>query len=198
MIFKKLKLNIDVKDSEFNELYPIQIKELADRHWTPVAIAKMAAEYLVEEPNSKILDIGAGVGKFCLIGAASTQGIFYGVEQRASLNKISERIAIKHNIVNVEFIHSNINEVAFTNYDAFYFFNSFYENIDTSCLIDETIMPDRILFHSYSNYVREQLNKTSIGTRLVTYWSNGVEIPNSFELDHSTYNGLLNFWKKVF
>lgn len=77
MIFEKLKLNIDVKDSTFNELYPNHIKELANRHWTPIAVARMAAEYLAEEANSKILDIGAGAGKFCLVGAAATNGMFF-------------------------------------------------------------------------------------------------------------------------
>ncbi|MCJ7935924.1 MAG: class I SAM-dependent methyltransferase [Chryseobacterium sp.] len=198
MIFKNLKSNIEVKDSTFNELYPNHIKELASRHWTPIAVAKMAAEYLAEEPNSKILDIGAGAGKFCLVGAASTKGMFFGVEQRASLTKISKKIAARHKITNVEFIHSNINEISFSDYDAFYFFNSFYENIDTSCLIDDTILPDRDLYNTYSDYVKEQLDKTPVGTRLVTYWSKWDEIPSSFDLTGTDCNGLLNFWKKMF
>jgi hypothetical protein len=197
MIFEQLKLNIDVKDSTFNELYPNHIKELANRHWTPIAVARMAAEYLAEEPNSKILDIGAGAGKFCLVGAASTKGMFFGVEQRASLTKISKKIADRHKITNVEFIHSNINEISFSDYDAFYFFNSFYENIDTSCLIDDTVLPDRDLYYDYSEYVKEQLDKTPVGTRLATYWSKWDEIPSSFDLAGTACNGLLNFWKKI-
>lgn len=197
MIFKNLKLNIDVKDSEFNELYPVRIKELASRHWTPVAVARAAAEYLAETPNSKVLDIGAGAGKFCLVGAASTKGIFYGVEQRESLIKIAKKIAEKHKISNVNFIHSNINEISFSDYEAFYFFNSFYENIDITCSIDNKIHTDRDLYYIYSNYVKEQLNKTPVGTRLVTYWSKWDEIPISFDLEGTDCNGLLNFWKKI-
>lgn len=197
MIFKHLKLNMEVKDSEFNELYPIHIKELASRHWTPIAVAKLAAEYLAQTPNSRVLDIGAGAGKFCLVGAASTQGIFYGVEQRESLIKISKKIAEKHKISNVNFIHSNINKISFSDYEAFYFFNSFYENIDLTCSIDNKIPTDRDLYYIYSDYVKEQLNKTPVGTRLVTYWSKWDEIPISFDLERTDCNGLLNFWKKV-
>lgn len=76
MIFKQLRQNVDVKDSVFNELYPEHIKAVAERHWTPVAVARMAAAYLAEEPGVKVLDIGAGAGKFCLVGAASTNGFF--------------------------------------------------------------------------------------------------------------------------
>ncbi|MFH7001239.1 methyltransferase domain-containing protein [Flavobacterium bizetiae] len=197
MIFKLLKLNIDVADAAFNELYPRRIKRLAARHWTPVAVAKFAAEYLVDKPHKRVLDIGSGAGKFCLVGAASTKGRFYGVEQRASLIKLSKKIANQYDVANVEFIHSNINEISFSDYEAFYFYNSFYENIDSSCPIDKAILPERELFYSYSKYVKEQLERTPIGTRLVTYWSNGEEIPDSFEQEYAAGGGLLIFWKKT-
>jgi hypothetical protein len=197
MIFKSLKKNIDIEDSAFNMLYSTRIRRLSERHWTPVAIAKIAADYLVDKPNKKVLDIGAGVGKFCLVGAASTKGIFYGVEQRASLTKLSKKIAEKHNVENVEFIHSNITDISFSDYDAFYFYNSFFENIDTSCPIDKIVVPNSELFLSYSNYVRDQLNKTPKYTRLVTYWSTWEEIPESFDLEYTACDGILNFWKKM-
>ena len=142
MIFKNLQLNIDIEDHLFNTLYPLRIKKLSERHWTSVEVAKLAADYLVDKPNCKVLDIGSGAGKFCLIGAASTKGRFYGVEQRESLVKLSQRIAKKHNVNNVEFIHSNIKEISFSDYDAFYFYNPFYENIDDSLLIDNKITID--------------------------------------------------------
>ncbi|MGE8556522.1 MAG: class I SAM-dependent methyltransferase [Chryseobacterium jejuense] len=197
MIFKKLASNIDVDDNTFNKLYPYHIKELSARHWTPVDVAKMAADYLVEKPDSKVLDIGSGVGKFCLVGAASTKGRFYGVEQRESLTKLSKKIADRYKIENVEFINSNIDEISFLNYEAFYFFNSFYENIDTSCSIDDTIFPDKDLYYAYSEYVKKQLDKTPVGTRLVTYWSNWDEIPCNFDLIDTACNGFLNFWRKM-
>ncbi|WP_353150678.1 class I SAM-dependent methyltransferase [Chryseobacterium sp.] len=197
MIFKQLSQKIEVKDVVFDEIFPPGIKAVADRHWTPVAVAKMAAEYLTEKQDQKVLDIGAGAGKFCLVGAASTKGFFYGVEQRKALTKMSRKIADRYNIMNVEFINSNINEISFSDYDAFYFFNSFFENIDTSNPIDNTILPDSDLYQVYSDYVREQLDKTPVGTRLVTYWSKWDEIPTNFELVDSAFNGFLSFWKKV-
>jgi SAM-dependent methyltransferase len=197
MIFQALKQNIDIEDSVFNKLFSTRNRRLAERHWTPVAIAKIAADYLVNKPNKKVLDIGAGVGKFCLVGSASTKGFFYGVEQRASLIKSANKIAEKHNIENVKFIHSNITEISFSDYDAFYFYNSFFENIDNSCPIDKTIVPKSELFISYSDYVRNQLSKTPKYTRLVTYWSTWEEIPESFDLEYSELNGVLNFWRKM-
>ncbi|MCW2262058.1 MULTISPECIES: methyltransferase domain-containing protein [Sphingobacterium] len=197
MIFKALRSNIRVDDSTFDDLYPSNIKILGHRHWTPVDVAKMAATYLVQHPNDKILDIGAGAGKFCLVGATCTEGIFYGVEQRESLVEISTEIAQKHQINNVEFIHANIDQITFSDYDAFYFYNSFYENIDTSCPIDNSIVPNQELYYSYTEYLRQQLRQLPIGTRIVSYWSGWDEIPTSFDLEHTACRGLLNFWKKI-
>ena len=198
MIFKFLKLNIELDDSTFNELYPAHIKELSSKHWTPVEIAIMAADYLVDKANTKVLDIGSGAGKFCLVGAATTKGQFYGVEQRQSLVKLSSKIATKHNISNANFIHSNITNVSFTDYDAFYFYNSFFENLNTLNPIDNKILPEKGLYFLYSNYVREQLSKVAVGARLVTYYSLWDEIPVGFDLEFTACNGVLNFWKKMF
>lgn len=197
MIFKSLRLNINIEDSEFNELYPDEIKELSKRHWTPVEIARAAADFLVDKPNRKVLDIGSGVGKFCLVGATATSGKFYGVEQRKSLVDLSKKIAEDNNIKNVGFIHSNITQIPFSDFEAFYFYNSFMENIDTGCPIDNLILPKEELYYIYTNYVKEQLDKTPVGTRLVSYWSNWEEIPESFNLEYCSHRGLLSFWKKM-
>lgn len=198
MIFKKLKLNIDIEDHHFNTLYPSRIKKLSECHWTPVEVAKLAADYLVDKPKKKVLDIGSGAGKFCLIGSTTTKGVFYGVEQRESLVKLSQRIARKHQIDNVEFICSNITQIPFSDYDAFYFYNPFYENIGGMLAIDETIPLEEKLYFQYSEYVENQLKNTPVGTRLVTYWSKWLEIPEGFDIEFTAYNGSLNFWEKKF
>lgn len=198
MIFKNLRLHIDIGDKLFNTLYPLSIQRLSEHHWTSVEVAQISADYLVHKPNCKVLDIGSGVGKFCLIGATSTKGHFYGVEQRERLIKLSQKIAKTHKVNNVTFIHSNITAVSFSDYDAFYFYNPFYENIDHSFLIDNKVVLDEKLYTTYSEYVANQLKNTAIGTKLVTYWSTWVEIPEGFDLEFTAYNGKLNFWKKKF
>lgn len=197
MIFSSLKSDKAVDDSTFDAIYPEWAKKLADRHWTPIEIARIAARYLADKPQKKILDIGSGAGKFCLVGASLTQGVFYGVEQRESLVRLSKEIAEEHRIGNVEFIHSNINEISFSHYEAFYFYNSFFENLDGSCPIDKTVHREEELYYSYSSYVRKQLDSAPAGTKLVTFWSNRDEIPDSFDLDFS-HSGVLHFWKKKY
>lgn len=183
-------------DQTFDALLPDEISVLAARHWTPADVAKMAAEFLVTQPNTKVLDIGSGVGKFCLIGASITTGIFHGVEQRENLVALSKSLAVNHKIDNVSFEHANITAIDFTNYDAFYFYNPFYENIDETLTIDHHVSKEERLFFEYSDYVKNQFQKLPIGTRLATYFGAWSEIPAGFELVQSAFNDLLQLWIK--
>jgi SAM-dependent methyltransferase len=196
MIFEYLKLNIALADEEFNVIYPESIRTLARRHWTPIEVSKKAAEFLVHKQGTKVLDIGSGSGKFCMVGATYTKGYFTGVEQRNQLVDLSKKIARRYRIQNIDFIHANITSIKFNKYDAFYFYNSFHENIDLTAKIDDTMNPSAELYNLYHNYVYEQLSLAPVGTRLVTYWSSMKEIPSSYKIKHSHLDGLLLFWEK--
>lgn len=196
MIFKDIATGVPVKDSEFHQLFPLPLREVADTHFTPVEIAKMAARYLVTEPGTRVLDIGSGAGKFCMVGAACTDGHFTGVEQREGLYTLSKKLLERYHLSGVEFIHANITEMDLRWFEAFYLFNPFYENIHRSECIDTTIELNRKLYFSYSNHVKEQLDALSKGTKLVTYFSYLDEIPDSFEPQIIGMDGKLKFWEK--
>jgi hypothetical protein len=197
MVFELLKLNIEVSDDEFNSIYPEKIRTLARKHWTPVSVAKLAAEFLVEKTGTRVLDIGSGAGKFCMIGATHTKGYFTGVEQRLPLVNLSTKLSAYYYIRNVSFIHSNITSVAFSDYNAFYFYNSFHENIDLNCKIDDTIKLSAERYHSYSTYIAGQFASLPPGSRLATYYSPPNIVPRAFKLQDSLLGGALNFWEKI-
>jgi tRNA G46 methylase TrmB len=93
-------------DTEFNALYPLSIQALAKCHWTPLSIAQKVATFLAGEGNVRILDIGSGVGKFCLAAAFHTpNALYYGVEQRKSLIDLAEASRKSLQLENVQFIH---------------------------------------------------------------------------------------------
>jgi hypothetical protein len=196
MMFEYLKLSINIKDEEFDAIYPEQIRKLANRHFTPIAIAKQAAGFLSDKPGAKILDIGSGAGKFCMVGSVFTNGNFTGVEQREYLYRLSNTILECHHLPNVKFIHSNITQIKFTDYNAFYFFNSFHENVDKSARLDSTVGAGIELHTLYTQYVNEQLSQMPGGTRLVTYWSDAKEIPSEYRILYSDCGGKLIFWEK--
>jgi tRNA A58 N-methylase Trm61 len=197
MIFQFLKLNVEITDDDFNAIYPKRIERLSKKHWTPVVVAKLASEYLVSRPGDKILDIGSGAGKFCLVGAAHTKGQFTGVEQRLQLVKLSKRISHSYNIHNAAFIHANITTINFRDFDACYFYNSFYENIDLAHKIDNTVNLDVYLYDLYSRYIADQLSSMRIGTRLATYYGPSNIVPGSYKLQDSLQEGRLQYWLKV-
>lgn len=197
MIFENLKLGLDVTDAEFDEIYPQEIRPLSKRHFTPVAVAKMAAEYLADTPNAKILDIGSGVGKFCMIGAACTEGSFTGVEQRENLHILSASLAKKYELANIQFIHGNIMDINFREYNRFYFFNAFFENILVDDSIDDKVELDKELFFMYSLYVRRELSKMPIGTKLATYYAYSEEIPLNYSVVSTELEGRFKLWEKM-
>lgn len=174
------------------------MEETAEIHFTPVHIAKTAARYLADSKDAKILDVGSGAGKFCMIGAACTEAHFVGVELREDLCVTANRVSKHYNLKNVEFINSNITNIDFTKFDAFYFYNSFYENVVPSGRIDEEIKLSRELYDEYSLYMKEQLDKMPIGTKLVTYFSYLKEVPDSFDVRFILADGKLKMWEKMY
>ncbi len=183
-------------DVIFNEIFPLKIRLLANRHWTPIHVTKLAAEFLASD-GCKVLDIGSGAGKFCLAGAyyaSNTQ--FTGIEQRRHL--IDHALAAQKilGIRNASFIHGNFTQLNLREYDHFYFFNSFYENIDDLEKIDENIECSEALFEYYVRYMYAELQKMPKGTRIATFHTFHGEIPMDYEIVGSHHNGDLIFWVK--
>jgi len=185
-------------DEHFNKLYPLSIQELSRRHWTPLAVARKAVHFLAIQNNVRILDIGSGVGKFCL-GAAyyKPKAFYYGIEQRKYLIEHAEAAKDRLHLENVSFINGNFTQLDFKNFDHFYFYNSFYENIDTINQIDDTIEISEGLYTYYTQYLYSVLDEKPAGTRLVTFHSLEQEIPSSYKLAAVACNALLKMWIKA-
>ena len=197
MPFQKIKSNKKITDIAFDALFSNELKEVAEIHFSPIEVVKKAALFLVKKGSDRILDIGSGAGKFCMIGSVFTNGFFTGVEQRKHLHDLAKSISETYNLFNVAFIHANIMDISFTDFDGFYCFNPFYENLNKSGKMDDSIELKRELYDDYSSYVKAQLDLKPIGTKLVTYFSYLSEIPDSYRLQFSDFEGKLKMWEKV-
>lgn len=185
-------------DQHFDQLYPPAISALASRHWTPIAVAKEAAAFLAIGSNTRILDIGSGVGKFCMIGARfHPHAVFTGVEQRDSLTKIAQSVAHELSLGNTHFLTGNFTEIDFTQYHHFYFYNAFYENLIDNDSIDQTIDQSPELFNLYNRKLYKQLKKLPAGTRIATFHSSENEMPSSYQVVGVGTNEDLKFWIKL-
>ncbi len=185
-------------DAKFDKLFPLDIQEMTARHWTPLDVAQKVSDFLVVEEGVKILDIGSGIGKFCLVAAHSKpNAFFYGVEQRESLVQYAEAAKAKLQITNAFFEQANILDVPFKNYDHFYFYNAFYENVSDVGRIDNSTNYSTQLLNQYNQHVRTQLSRKPAGTRLATFHSLEGEIPTSYHVIGTALDEVLKFWMKV-
>lgn len=185
-------------DVELNKLYPEPIQKLSRRHWTPLLIAKESAQFLTANESVTILDIGSGVGKFCLTGGYfHPLSHFVGVEQREQLVQLATATQTMIGLDNVNFLNSNFTQLDFRDYDHFYFYNSFYENLAGTDKIDENVDYSAELYNYYTRYLFKQLDMKPAGTRLVTYHSLEDEVPPSYHVVNSSKHETLKFWIKI-
>ena len=184
-------------DSRFDKLYPLHIRQLGTRHWTSLMVAEMAANFLAVGKGAKILDIGSGVGKFCLAAAHyKPEAQYFGIEQRKQLVDYAEAARATLQMDRVSFTHGNFTDLDFKQYDHFYFYNSFYENIAGESHIDESIPYSTEIFEQYNWQLRKLLAGRTSGTRLATYNSTENEIPETYHEVGSEMEGIVKFWMK--
>ncbi len=186
-------------DKEFNGLYPEMVQNICKEHWTPLHIVKLSMEFLAENtgPGIKILDIGSGAGKFCIAGALyARHAKLVGVEQRGYLVEYANDVKRKAGTANTSFIEGNFTQLDLGDYSHFYFFNSFYENLDEVSKIDSTINYSESLYDYYVRYLHSGLKLMRKGTRVVTYHSLAEEIPRGYKLVESLEGDELHFWIK--
>jgi SAM-dependent methyltransferase len=203
-----------IEDEKFDLIYPPKIRKLSSVFWTPVAVAAEAARILVTAPNTRVLDIGCGPGKFCLVGASLTDGRFTGVERRSDLVAAARQAATDLGLLprppacdsirgslgeggsSVEFIDGNVLEVDFADYDAFYLFNPFEENMYGGHKIDSAVPLSPTLFKRYTSHVAAHLGARPLGTRVVTYAGYADDIPACYYCEEALFGDDLKLWIK--
>jgi len=196
MVFEQLKQKKYPTNLAFDTIYPKLYQEHSARHFTPVNIAIKAAKLLVDKPTDKILDIGSGVGKFCCIGSAVTDAHFYGVEKRKTLTNLSNKIKRNYKLKKAHFINNDFTTLDFKKFDGIYFFNSFHEQLDETCVLDETSKVSISEYKKYHEDLMMKLNECKSGTRLVTYYTFKNKIPSTYQFIDKNETGLLKFYIK--
>ena len=184
-------------EEEFLALCPPEYQDHNSLHWTPLSIVERSVQFLSDRPDPKILDIGSGIGKFCLAGSKyNPNASFYGVEHREHFDDFARHLKKKLKLGNVHFINGNFIDLDFSDYTGFYFFNAFFENLEDVEKIDETVMMAESLFTYYNSALKAKLDVLATGTRFISFHSLDEEIPSSYKLVEQDFNGRLKFWEK--
>ena len=121
---------------------------------------------------------------------------FYGIEQRKDLVDYAEAARQIVGLNNVSFSHGNITQIDFKNYDHFYFYNSFYENLVTAEKIDNSVTYSIELYNQYNSFLYRQLEKKPSGTRVATYHGMDDIMPPDYLEGGNDMNSLLKYWVK--
>jgi predicted RNA methylase len=186
-------------DEDFDRVYPEKIRRLSAQHWTPVAVAARAASILAQAGATRILDVGSGVGKFCLVGAMATDARFVGVERRQHLVETAGAAAIRLGISRVTFVHASVDQFRFDGFDGVYLYNPFFEQISRYLpQVDASVEHSARLFKFFTEVVTGQLDELVAGAAVVTYHGFGGLMPRSYRFvgDEPAGDDLLDLWVK--
>jgi SAM-dependent methyltransferase len=193
-----LRRGVLVDDRIFDEVYPHVVRRASHVHWTPVEAAVRAARLLVEKPGARLLDVGSGVGKFCIVAAATVDARVCGIEHRAHLVEIAERAAARIG-VDVCFDHRALDRHDAADVDGIYLFNPFAENLcATPDRIDGTVELSAARFTRDLEIFHEILHGARVGTRVVTYCGFGGELPRTYvRVLRERRVGVIELWVKT-
>jgi hypothetical protein len=124
----QLAAGVPVPDARFDRLLPPALQRLAGLHFTPVAVAIRAAAWLTAAGAAEVADLGAGVGKFCLVGAATTPARFTGIEVRTGLVQVARDLARRLGLPRAQFVRGDLRSAPLGRYQAFYVYDPFSES----------------------------------------------------------------------
>lgn len=177
-----LRKGLAMDDLVFDRIYPTEHRFRSWLHWTPVDVALRACALLSPRADMRVLDVGSGVGKVCLVGALTTPSQWCGVERDPAMVVAAQAAAKKLGIeTRARFQLGELTAVDWSTFDGFYLFNPFAETLFSSEL-DALARRDHFL--ASVELVQHQLAATAAGTRVVTYHGLGGDLPSCFDLVH--------------
>ncbi len=177
-------------DAAFDAVLDPALRALSETHWTPARVARLGARWLWAYGARSVVDVGAGVGKFCILASLEVPLTCVGLEHRERLAVAARAAAVRLGATRCEFAVGGLELLSAYPADALYFYNPFAENISaTSIGIDETVelSPRRYLRELQA--VKEHLRRAPLGTLLLTYHGFGGRFPAGWRLVRSVEAG---------
>jgi ubiquinone/menaquinone biosynthesis C-methylase UbiE len=167
--------------SPVEAVLPAHLRHLSSVHWTPSAVAARAVEWLAPAEAMRVLDVGSGVGKLCLIGAMRTSSHWYGVERErplvASAIEAAETLGLRERTC---FLHGDALAIDWSAFEALYFYNPFDPGTDIA-------------------HVEARLAALRPGVRVVTYCGFGGVMPAGYDqmASETIEDGELALWVRL-
>jgi SAM-dependent methyltransferase len=169
-------------DTLFDRYLPAKYRLTFAHFWTPLSVSAQVAKWLDDLGIDSVVDVGSGVGKFCVAAALASRSSFVGVEQRPELVRIARGIADLLGLGSrVTFRPGVLGETPMPRASCYYFFNPFAESLLQHPL-DDTV--DVSASRSLGDiFLAERfLRQAPAGTYVITYNGFGGTLPNRYEV----------------
>jgi hypothetical protein len=200
-IAEALRDGRQVSDHAFDALLPNDSRTASLRFWSPVMVAVVAARWLELYGARRVLDVGAGSGKFCTIAALATELVLDGIERRSHLVEQARGLAAALGVSDRTcFMHAELDVAMLADYDALYLYNPFCEGgYDRRQWMDESLELTPEGAREDVARVEAALDAMRVGVQVVTFHGFGGELPDTFALRRSWSfaGGTLRFWQKA-
>lgn len=169
-------------------------------NWTPVEVAFKVACWINSRAIETLVDIGAGPGKLCIIGALTSYCRFVGVEQSPARVRDARRLASAFQVADrVRFVESSIRQSGIPLAQAYYLFNPFEEHLYESTPDPMAAVKSVRDFALDVSYVERFLGEAPRGTYVIKYNGFGGRMPRAYDMICSDYSTdcSLRLWCKT-
>lgn len=197
-VLERLRAGAHVSDERFDRLFPPEVRALSARHWTPVEVARRAVELLAPEAGSAVLDVGAGAGKLCIVGALLSPAEFVGVEQDSFLVEAARAAAGAARASRARFILGSAFDLDWAPFSGIYLFNPFGELLSGGEDGEPEGAGDLEPYRRQVAQAQERLLGMPPGTRVVVYHGFGGELSAGYTRRWSGRYGTgdLELWER--
>jgi predicted RNA methylase len=187
-------------DRAFDRFLPDSLRIISVQYWTPLLVAKRAAEWFDDLNVRTVVDIGSGAGKFCVAAALAGQCRFTGLEQRPRLVDSARALARLFDVDDrVRFVEGALGSMATPVADAYYLYNPFGEYLFHSRgHLDKNGEPSDARYARDVATVQDVLRRARFGTCVLTYNGFGGQVPAGYRqirVDDTLPNAL-RLWRK--
>ncbi|MDO8941562.1 MAG: class I SAM-dependent methyltransferase [Desulfobacterales bacterium] len=199
--FEDVRHNLDrLTDELWDRMYPGEIRELSAMHWTPIAMVRAVIDELQPQPHDHLLDLGSGVGKFCLAASFLCDAAITGVEQRGKFHRTALWVA-KHLQPPrpVEFLCQDAFDLDWQRFSMIYLYNPFQEHQQNrgAPAIDHTIPLSDQVYDEIMARMQLRLAGLKPGTRIACLHGWGGSFPASYKLlEPKTRQPAIEVWQQ--